>query len=50
MIAQFKHDKTNFELHYGVRSLDEGAYCNALSANDTPGVFLYRADAGKFIP
>lgn len=49
MMAQFKHDKTNFELHYGVRSLEEGAYCNLLNANDA-GVFLYRADLGQFIP
>lgn len=50
MMAQFKHDKTNFELHYGVRSLKDAAYCDLLSGNDTPGIFIYRADEGKFIP
>lgn len=50
MMAQFKHDKTNFELHYGVRSPEEGAYFNLLCANDTSNVFVYRSDKGQHIP
>jgi ferredoxin-NADP reductase len=50
MIAQFKIDKTNFELHYAVRSLEEGAYCDLLCGEDTPGVFVYRSDKGQRIP
>jgi ferredoxin-NADP reductase len=50
MLAQFKHDRANFELHYAVRSPEEGAYFNLLSSGDTDGVFVYRSDKGQRIP
>lgn len=50
MMAQFKHDKTDFELHYAVRSSEEGAYCNQLRAADGADIFVYHSDRGQRIP
>lgn len=50
MLAQFKRDNTSFELHYAVRSPEEGAYFEQLSGSHTPGVFIYRSDKGERIP
>jgi len=50
MLSQFKHDRANFELHYAVRSPEDGAYFASLSASREPGVFVYRSDKGERIP
>ncbi|MBA2127208.1 ferredoxin--NADP(+) reductase [Hyphomicrobium methylovorum] len=50
MLAQFRHDKANYELHYAVRSAEEGAYFGAFEQEGAPGVHLYRSDRGHRIP
>jgi ferredoxin-NADP reductase len=50
MVAQFKRDNTAFELHYAVRSADEGAYLDRLRAADIPGIHIYRSDREQRIP
>ncbi|MBK9078695.1 MAG: ferredoxin reductase [Hyphomicrobium sp.] len=49
MLAQIKQDKRNFELHYAVRSVFDGAYFDVLRAADLPNVHLYRSDRGERI-
>ena len=49
MLAQFRNDKSHFELHYAVRSPEDGAYFKALEAEGLPGVRLYRSDRGERI-
>lgn len=50
MMAQFKSDKSNFELHYAVRSHEHGAYLKTLQDAAEPGVHLYHSDKGQRIP
>lgn len=50
MLAQFARDKANFELHYAVRSPEEGAYFKNLQDIATPDIHLYRSDKGERIP
>lgn len=50
MLAQFKKNNTNFELHYGVRAPDVGAYYSELANEPDPRVRVYRADKGELIP
>lgn len=40
----------DFELHYGVRSEEEGAYCGLLQATYGERVKVYYQDKGEFIP
>lgn len=40
----------DFELHYGVRSLDDGAYCKYLQSRYGSRVNVYRQDQGQLIP
>jgi len=42
--------RSDFELHYGVRSLDEGAYCKYLQSRYGSRVNVYRQDQGQMIP
>ncbi len=49
MLAQFKRDMTAFELHYAVRSAEEGAYIDRLRADGTSNINIYRSDKGQRI-
>lgn len=40
----------DFELHYGVRSLEEGAYCKYLQSRYGSRVNIYRQDQNQLIP
>lgn len=50
MLNQFKKDNSNFELHYGIRAPDLGAYYSELANEPDPRVRVYRADKGELIP
>lgn len=50
MLDHFKKNNTNFELHYGVRAPDLGAYYSELASEPDPRVRVYRADKGELIP
>lgn len=50
MLEQFKKKNANFELHYGVRAPDVGAYYSELASEPDPRVRVYRADKGELIP
>jgi ferredoxin-NADP reductase len=41
---------SDFELHYGVRSFEEGAYCKYLQSRYGSRVNIYRQDQGQLIP
>lgn len=41
---------SDFELHYGVRSLEEGAYCKYLQSRYGSRIKIYRQDLGQLIP
>lgn len=41
---------SDFELHYGVRSLEDGAYCKYLQSRYGSRVNIYRQDQGQMIP
>jgi dimethylamine monooxygenase subunit B len=41
---------SDFELHYGVRSLDDGAYCKYLQSRYGSRIKVYRQDQGQMIP
>ena len=41
---------SDFEMHYGVRSLHDGAYCNHLQSRYGSRVSIYRQDKGQLIP
>ena len=49
MLAQFKRDMTAFELHYAVRSAEEGAYVDRLRADEASEIHVYRSDKGQRI-
>lgn len=40
----------NFELHYGVRSVEEGAFCKLLEARYGSRIHLYFQDKGQLVP
>lgn len=40
----------DFELHYGVRSLEEGAFCKLLETRYGPRIHLYFQDKGQLVP
>lgn len=42
--------KSDFELHYGVRSLEEGAFCKLLEQRYGSRIHLYFQDKGQFVP
>jgi ferredoxin-NADP reductase len=42
--------RSDFELHYGVRSLEEGAYCKYLQSRYGSRVKIYLQDQGQLIP
>lgn len=50
MLEKFKSDKSHFELHYAVRSPEDGAYFQSFEKDGLPGVTLYRSDRGERIP
>jgi dimethylamine monooxygenase subunit B len=50
MMNELDGRRSDFELHYGVRSLDEGAYCKYLQSRYGSRVNLYRQDEGQMIP
>ena len=41
---------SDFELHYGVRSLEDAAYCRELQSRYGARVNIYRQDKGQLIP
>ncbi|WP_045835722.1 PDR/VanB family oxidoreductase [Hyphomicrobium sp. 99] len=41
---------SDFELHYGVRSLEDGAYCKYLQSRYGSRINIYRQDQGQLIP
>jgi ferredoxin-NADP reductase len=49
MLDQFRKTKTDFELHYAVRSPKTGAYYDELAADDDSRIHLYRSDFGERI-
>jgi ferredoxin-NADP reductase len=50
MMSELDLLRSGFELHYGVRSLDEGAYCKYLQSRYGSRVNIYRQDQGQLIP
>lgn len=50
MMSELDGLGTEFELHYGVRSLEEGAYCKLLETRYGPKIHLYFQDKGAFVP
>lgn len=50
MMAELDAAGTDFELHYGVRSLADGAYCKLLEARFGKRVHVYLQDKGELIP
>ncbi|MGD9510944.1 MAG: ferredoxin reductase, partial [Geminicoccaceae bacterium] len=50
MMSELEALGADFELHYGVRSLDEGAYCKLLEMRYGPRIHLYFQDKGQLIP
>jgi hypothetical protein len=50
MAEQLARQHSPFELHYGVRSAERGAYTGDLKAKYGPRVHVYRDDAGQQVP
>jgi len=50
MMREFEQLGAEFELHYGVRSLGEGAFCKLIEAQYGPRAHLYFQDRGQLIP
>jgi ferredoxin-NADP reductase len=50
MLAKLRSDNAHFELHYAVRSPEDGAFFRSLESEKLPGVHLYRSDKGQHIP
>jgi dimethylamine monooxygenase subunit B len=50
MMQELSASGDDFELHYGVRSLDRGAFCQALADTYGTRVKVYREDQGERIP
>jgi ferredoxin-NADP reductase len=50
MMSELDALGADFELHYGVRSLAEGAFCKLLETRYGPRVHLYFQDKGQLVP
>ncbi|MGE3229509.1 MAG: 2Fe-2S iron-sulfur cluster-binding protein [Hyphomicrobium sp.] len=50
MMSELEALGADFELHYGVRSIDEGAYCKLLETRYGPRIHLYFQDKGQLVP
>ncbi|MCC7252675.1 PDR/VanB family oxidoreductase [Hyphomicrobium sp.] len=50
MMSELESVGADFELHYGVRSLAEGAFCKLLETRYGPRVHLYFQDKGQLVP
>jgi ferredoxin-NADP reductase len=49
MLAKLRSQNANFELHYAVRSPEDGAFFRMFESERLPGVHLYRSDKGQRI-
>lgn len=50
MMGELEATGADFELHYGVRSLEDGAYCKLLQAKYGARVHVYLQDKGQLVP
>jgi ferredoxin-NADP reductase len=50
MMSELDALGTDFELHYGVRSLEDGAYCKLLETLYGSRVHVYPQDKGQLVP
>jgi ferredoxin-NADP reductase len=50
MMTELDGLHSDFELHYGVRSFEDGAYCKYLQSRYGSRVNIYRQDQGQLIP
>jgi ferredoxin-NADP reductase len=50
MMSELEQLDVNFELHYGVRSLDDGAFCKLLEQRYGSRIHLYFQDEGQLVP
>jgi ferredoxin-NADP reductase len=50
MMKELDDLHSDFELHYGVRSLEEGAYCKSLQSRYGSRINIHRQDQGQMIP
>jgi len=50
MMHELSAQGADFELHYGVRSFEQGAYCDHLKAQYGDRVRLYQSDKGEKLP
>jgi ferredoxin-NADP reductase len=50
MMSELDAVGADFELHYGVRSLEDGAFCKLLEARYGPRIRLYFQDKGQLVP
>lgn len=50
MMDELELVKSDFELHYGVRSDVEGAYCKLLQARYGQRIHVYQQDRGQLVP
>ncbi len=50
MMSELEALNAEFELHYGVRSFEEGAFCKLLESRYGPRIHLYFQDKGQFVP
>lgn len=50
MMNELEHLQANFELHYGVRSPEEGAFCKLLETRYGSRIHLYYQDKGQLVP
>lgn len=50
MMSELDALGADFELHYGVRSFDDGAFCKLLEMRYGPRVHIYLQDKGQLVP
>ncbi len=50
MMSELEALGTDFELHYGVRSLEDGAFCKLLETRYGSRIHLYFQDKGQLVP
>lgn len=50
MMSELDLLQSDFELHYGVRSVEEGVYCKLLEKRYGSRVHFYFQDQGQFVP
>ncbi|HEX2840448.1 PDR/VanB family oxidoreductase [Hyphomicrobium sp.] len=50
MMSELEKLNVDFELHYGVRSLEDGAYCKLLEQRYGSRIHIYLQDKGQFVP